>query len=204
MRIVMFNGPPGAGKDAAGRALLKGLYGTEVVKLAGALKSATHELFGLHGLAPSGFEAVKNDPADEFFGLSPREAYILVSEKMVKPVLGEDFFGRVLVNRIRRLRNCRIAAVTDSGFVDEARPVVEAFGPENVLLVRLHRPGHTFAGDSRSHIDLPAVASFDIVNDGDEAAFGTLVVHVVSQWASGSGFSAGTGMLRVSEVEKGT
>ena len=203
MRVVLLNGAPGSGKDSAGRALLKGLYGTEIVKLAGALKAATHELFGLHGLAPGGFEAVKGEPAPEFFGLTPREAYILVSEKMVKPVLGEDFFGRVLVNRIRRLRNCRIAAVTDSGFVDEARPVVEAFGPENVLLARLHRPGHTFKGDSRSHIDLPDVASIDIVNDGDEAAFGTLVVHVVSQWASGNRFSAGTSMLHVSEVEKG-
>lgn len=204
MRVVMFNGPPGAGKDSAGRALLKGLYGTEVVKFAGALKAATHELFGLHGLAASGFEAVKNDPADEFFGLSPRQTYILVSEKMVKPVLGEDFFGRVLVGRIRRLRNCKIAAVTDSGFVNEARPVVEAFGPENVLLARLHRPGRTFKGDSRSHIDLPDVQAVDIVNDDSEAAFGALVVHVVSQWVSGNGFPAGTSRLHASDMTKGS
>jgi hypothetical protein len=139
-------------------------------------------LFGIHNATAAAFEAVKNEARPEFFGMSPRAAYITVSERMVKPVLGEDFFGRVLVQRIRQLRHTRVAVVTDSGFASEAEPVVREFGADRVLLLRLHREGCTFAGDSRSYIELDGVRTVDVLNNSTELELGARVVHLVETW----------------------
>jgi hypothetical protein len=44
--------------------------------------------------------------------------------------------------------------------------VVDRFGANNVLLVRLTRDGYTFAGDSRGYIELPGVRTVEM-NLGD-------------------------------------
>lgn len=182
MRVVLLNGPKSAGKDAAGRALLRAVEDAEVVKMAGALKAATHALFGLTNVSPAAFESVKDEARPEFFGMTPREAYITVSERMVKPVFGHQHFGRVLVERIKQLRHARVAVVTDSGFAAEAMPLIEAFGADRVLLLHLHRPGYDFEGDSRGYIDLPGVRTIEVQNTGTETNFGMLVVHLVESW----------------------
>lgn len=182
MRVVLLNGPARVGKDSAGRALLRAFDGAEAVKFAGALKAGTHALFGLRGATPGTFETVKDEPRAEFFGLTPRQAYIAVSEGAVKPAFGLDFFGKVLAARLGGLRGCRLAVVTDSGFEGEAVPVIEAFGAANTLLIRLHRRGHTFAGDSRAYLTLPGVATRDVTNDGAERDMHAAVVEVVTRW----------------------
>lgn len=183
MRIVFLNGPARSGKDSSGRALVRAIDGAQVVKMATALKSGTHALFGIRDVTSEAFEAVKDEPRAEFFGKTPRQAYIYVSEECIKPAFGPEFFGRVLAQSIRRLRDCRLAVVTDSGFAGEAMPVVREFGADNALLIRLHRPGYGFAGDSRSHIELPDVRTLDVHNDGPEANLHRDVVEAVSQWA---------------------
>lgn len=183
--VVLLNGPPGSGKDTAGRALKSALLGVRLCKLAGALKRATHELYGIRDMADDAFEDRKNKPMVLFRGLTPRQAYIRVSEELVKPHFGADHFGRVLAQQIRQEAGMyRTFVVTDSGFAEEAAPIVQVVGPENVLLVRLHADGRgcSFAGDSRGHIDLPGVRSIDITNDEDEAGFATRVVGFVSAW----------------------
>jgi hypothetical protein len=186
MKLVLLNGPAGSGKDTAGRALAVQM-GAKVVRFASPLKLATHALYGLDGAPADAFEHVKEAHSGLFFGLSPRQAYIEVSERMIKPALGNDFFGRVLAQRLVGLRDSfiELAVATDSGFVGEALPVVEAIGAANVLLIRLHAEGRgcSFRGDSRGHIKLPGVAALDVHNDGpDPAAFCRYVVALVRGW----------------------
>jgi hypothetical protein len=184
--VVLLNGPPRVGKDTAGRAIERSIYGAQVLKFAEALKRATHALYGLQ--VPTGyFEDRKDTPASEFFGATPRAAYIAMSERMVKPALGAEHFGRVMVRRIKAARRtgARVVVITDCGFASEIAPVAAAVGPEAMLLVRLHAPGRgcTFAGDSRSHVAAPAgAATLDINNDGTESAFCATVVARVRAW----------------------
>jgi hypothetical protein len=183
--VVLLNGPPRVGKDTAGRAIERSVYGTHTLKFAEALKRATHALYGL-AVPPHYYEETKDIPSHVFFGRTPREAYIEVSERMTKPVAGADHFGRVMAKQIDRARRsgARLVVITDSGFASEVGPVAEAVGSDAVLLIRLHgdKRGCTFAGDSRSHLDLPGVATRDIRNEDSEPEFCTAVVHTVREW----------------------
>ncbi len=184
--VVFLNGPPRSGKDTIGRIITDAVPGARAVKFAHALKVATHALFaGLqgrqvdldkHGYGVGNFhelheddvyEFCKGDPRDEFFGKTPREAYIAVSELLCKPVFGQQFFGRLLADEIGRNPGVPVWAITDSGFADEAVPIIQAVGRENCTLVRVRRSDCTFAGDSRSYIDLDVPTRFDVMNDLD-------------------------------------
>ena len=168
MRVIFLNGPPRSGKDYAG-GILRDEFGGRIFKMAGELKERTHALYrqmNIKGepLPHDYFEAAKDEPQECFLGLTPREAYIAVSERLFKPLYGQQVFGRLLAQQLEG----DLAIITDSGFAPEAEPIVEKFGAENCLLARIHRAGYDFSSDSRSYIDLShlGVPCLDIQNDG--------------------------------------
>jgi len=182
--VVLLNGPPRCGKDTAGNYLTSVTPRSRTMKFAGMLKRSTHMDFGLPTELPDdAFEHCKDEPHPAFYGLSPRKAYIQKSEERQKPFLGEDIYGRVLLRRMWRAyrQGVRTFFLTDSGFVKEAYPVVEAIGSANTLLVRIHAEerGKTFAGDSRSYINLPDVVSYDIENNESVEDFTQELRHYV-------------------------
>lgn len=77
---------------------------------------------------------------------SSREALIHVSENIVKPKQGKDFYGRKLVERIEASLE-RYIFTADGGFRNELVPLLEA--GYNVYIVQLERNGATFENDSR-------------------------------------------------------
>lgn len=175
--VVFLNGPPRSGKDTAGQILADIHPNAYTIKLAGALKVGTHALFrALHWdldeakvanvMQPDALEHVKEVPMPWFFDKTPREAYIAVSELLCKPLFGQEFFGNIVADQIRRHSEVGLWIITDSGFEPEARPIIHQVGKDNCTLVRLHRDGCTFAGDSRSYIDLDVANKFDLKNNG--------------------------------------
>lgn len=187
-KILLVNGPPRSGKDTVGRIVSELVPDVHVTKFAHALKSATHALFlGLHGefdkldmssmedncLVCSDdayYEAQKDVPGMvRFFGITPRKAYILVSEVLCKPTLGKQVFGDILADAIER-RSEEYIVVTDSGFVEEAGPLVKRFGVENMDLAQVSRPGCNFRDDSRSYIQFPGVRLHRVSNVGTESS----------------------------------
>lgn len=78
---------------------------------------------------------------------SSREALIHVSEDLIKPKCGKDFYGKKLVERIEYSSE-RFYFVPDSGFKEECTMVVDK--GYNVIIAQLMRSGATFEGDSRS------------------------------------------------------
>jgi hypothetical protein len=167
MNIVLLNGPPRVGKDTVGRALLSLSRSSEVAKFAGELKDAVHRLYGLN-VPPDYFETRKDEPCEELHGQIPRALYLALSERYFKPMHGPDIFGRLLVKTLRGMEAAgkELVAITDSGFREEAEAVLKVF--PNALLVRLHRNGTSFVGDSRSHIQL-GIEAIDFRNDSPDA-----------------------------------
>ena len=164
--VIFLNGPPRCGKDTLAEHIAKVLPGFTVVKFAHVLKEKTHALYGAPEIPHDFFEHCKDELSTFFLGVTPRQAYIAVSEKLLKPLHGEEIFGELLVNKMSTL-NGRAFIISDSGFVSEANPVLKEYGAENCALIRIHAKGRgcSFRNDSRSYINLPC-ESFDIENNG--------------------------------------
>ena len=77
---------------------------------------------------------------------SSRQALIHVSENLVKPQKGKDYYGKKLVEKIENSSE-RFYFVSDSGYIEEATTVADK--GYNVYIVHLERSGATFEGDSR-------------------------------------------------------
>lgn len=163
LKIILVNGPPRAGKDCIG-SILRYHFHAKVDKFARRLKEMSFELYGLHNLKHDAFEDVKDEPQELLHGKTWREVWIALSETYFKPLHGIDIFGRLLWQDIRGEHG--IVVITDSGFEPEAEVLVEAIGPNNIRLIRVHRDGCDFSSDSRSHIDLFGVQAVDINNNG--------------------------------------
>lgn len=171
-KIVLFNGPPRCGKDTATDIAISILGHTKAgrYRFAAPLKDAVHALFGMAGIMVEYFDGAKEAPQDSLFGMTPRDAYIWLSEEVAKPKFGSDFFARISVTSINRVfgkgpyGEYASVVVSDCGFQSEIDTLSNAFGAENIILVRLHRVGRSFAGDSRSYIEHSN--SIDLENDG--------------------------------------
>lgn len=181
MKFVLLNGPPRCGKDSAASHICN-RHDAIRVGFADHLKIATHAAYGLNYLTHDIFEDVKDQPRDEFFGLTPRQAYIAHSERYMKPLHGPRIFGQLALRRIREFPVDSLVAIPDSGFVEEVAPILMAYGTEKALLIRIHRDGCTFDNDSRSYIGLP-VWTVDVENNGSLNDFHRTISRIVQQFA---------------------
>lgn len=166
--VIFLNGPPKSGKDTLAKYIVRTTPGFRLVKFAKILKSRTHALYGCSDLPHDFFEKSKDEPNPTFHGLTPRQAYINVSERLMKPSHGTQIYGDMLVKELLADRNSvRGYVISDSGFEDEAAPVIKAFGADNCLLIKIvaNKRGCSFIGDSRSYIELP-IETLTLYNNG--------------------------------------
>lgn len=153
MRVVFLNGPPGSGKDEAGKHFYT-RHGARLYKMSGSMKAALTALFGLRHDEAAFVEAHKEQPMNMLFHWSWRDVQISLSEDWCKPRFGTDFFGQLAVHKLLEPTSAPFTAITDAGFYHEVVPILQAFGPSNCLLIRLRREGCTYDSDSRSYLVL--------------------------------------------------
>ena len=91
---------------------------------------------------------IKEIPSTLLGNMSRREAMIYVSEKVIKPKRGLDYFGNLVADEIDLMKDY---CISDGGFIHELLPVVEKVGTENFVLVQLTRDGHDYSSDSRRY-----------------------------------------------------
>lgn len=191
-KVILLNGPPNSGKDASAL-LLKELFGEgEHRAFKDVLYEETAKYFNvdLNWLTSMATDrTTKESPTRSLFdrslnplvrfalflfsyirpvGFSPRQALIHVSENIIKPRFGDTYFGHKLLDAIQT-SGSDLTYVSDSGFIKEIHPLVEA-GLE-VYVLRLKREGCTYNGDSRRYLtdeELSAlgVRVIDIDNNG--------------------------------------
>lgn len=151
-KVIILNGPAGCGKDTLAMALVEMGFakGTTSFKnpmfniaLAALGQDAYHEFL-------DGYDdrARKEKPEGFLNGLSRRQFMIAISEQFIKPVFGDDYFGKYLAENLPD--GDEVFVVSDGGFASEVAPIVAA--GHDVRIVRLHREGYTFEGDSRGYL----------------------------------------------------
>jgi len=150
-KIVFFNGPPRVGKDTLVMGLLNKFPTSRNIKFSTPLKTALPVFFGLTQAQIDALEQNKDTPRNYFLGKSWRDVQISLSEEWAKPTFGKRVFGDITKNIIENEDDANIFLISDSGFQEEAAALVEQFGKENCLLIRLKREGTNFDNDSRSY-----------------------------------------------------
>lgn len=150
--IILFNGPPGAGKDLAAQ-YFSWDKGFKHLSFKYKLYEETVKYFdcdwawfmdGYHN------REIKEMPTSLLGGFSRREAMIYVSEKIIKPKKGLDYFGSQVAEEIEEGKNY---CISDGGFIDELVPVINKVGSDNFVLVQLTRDGCDYSSDSRRYFD---------------------------------------------------
>jgi hypothetical protein len=167
-KLILFSGPPRCGKDTAAE-YLEIKFDAYCFKFSAPIKAAIRAAFDLYPDEIAYAESIKSEPTALFHGHSYRATQISFSEDWAKPFFGQDIFGQLAAKHLRNVITedpSRILfCCSDSGFQVEAWPVIDIFGPENVLLVRVEREGTSFEGDSRSYIDLPGINTISLKNN---------------------------------------
>jgi hypothetical protein len=87
----------------------------------------------------------KDLPCGDFFGMSPREAYIALSEEFLKKITGPAALGYINRKLMTRMQGARIFVFSDGGFVPEWEPIIEYVGAENFMLVEVHSETKDFS-----------------------------------------------------------
>lgn len=162
MPVIIFNGPPGTGKDAA--CLFFQNLGYKHLSFKEELFRETFRFFGVSkGWFMKGYEdrSIKEKPVPELRisgkMLSRRDAMIYVSEKYIKVKYGKDYFGKKLAEQ---MTHDGLFCVSDGGFQEELTPIINKFGAESITLVQLTRKGCDFSSDSRRYFNGNLVEEF--------------------------------------------
>lgn len=162
MPVIIFNGPPGCGKDAA--CLFYKNMGYTHLSFKEELFKETFRFFGVSKeWFMEGYEdrAIKEEPVSELQiagkKLSRRDALIYVSEQYIKVKYGKDYFGKQLV---KQMTAEGLFCVSDGGFQEELSPIINRFGAESIIIVQLTREGCDFSSDSRRYFNGNLVEEF--------------------------------------------
>lgn len=161
--VVILNGPPSSGKDTIADLLVDRL-GKDCHHLR--FKTSLYKIVqAIHGISDKRLEElklIKEYPQKDLGMFSFREVLIHVSENIIKPNYGINYFGVTAAKSLKFGLNI----FSDGGFIDEVDEITNKVGTSNVLLIRLHRKGTNYNIDSRSYLYPTNIASVDLHNDG--------------------------------------
>lgn len=170
--VIVLNGPPRSGKDTLGDFLLNTYKGSIMsLRFSQVLKDGAHRLLGLN-CHTEAYNDYKDANHEDFFGMKPRDFYIQLSEQFMKTRFGSDVFGHLWVREYTRLMEVYeeamsigksanqhttlqppVCVVTDCGFEEELKPLINYFGKDRINLIQIHRHDYDFSNDSRSYLD---------------------------------------------------
>lgn len=185
--VIFLNGPISSGKDTAAAAILRH---PDVSARVYAMKTPMYRaLQGLFDIPDHTFKRLVNEYKEgetpHMLGDIPRSALISLSEEWIKERYGKDALGKLALRTLTKATGVRLTVISDCGFVDEMRPIVEHYGVQNCALVHLYREGCSFVGDSRSYVDpmeFPGIKYVKVINCYEREMFDKQIQRLISKW----------------------
>lgn len=185
-RYILFNGPAGSGKDAMCMWLAETADAVLHVKLSGILKMVIGDALGY---TYDELEANKNKISAK--GKTPRQHQIdlfwYLEEQFGPAVLADIFLTHRRQSYMRDIVDMGgvipTYVISDTGRQPEFERLIEGLKPDNILLIRLHRPDFTFEGDIREYVYDERVVSHDVENDGTLDDLRAKVKTILDPWS---------------------
>lgn len=170
--VTILNGPPGCGKDTIARAIAE-LDGSYHGEFKAVLYRETAKFFRVNEEVfkkNAQNRTLKEKPIyDTHLGLmSPRDMLIYVSEGIIKPRFGKDWFGVQAATDWLDIDQHKI--ISDGGFKEEVNALCNIIGQQQILVIQLHRKDYDFNADSRDYISeyaVPCNVAYVQLIDGD-------------------------------------
>ncbi len=188
--LICVNGPPRSGKDTVAGIIQHELSDWEnypergeaveprIDKFAAPLDRIAQAVLGCDDQEYRVLREEKKDEKLDGYDCTMRDLLIAISEVLLKPLFGDDYFA---VQALKRLTpDDDIVIYSDSGFqveFDRVKAEIAEHPLSNICLVRTHRKGTTFKGDSRHRVE--ADGAIDITNDEDIEALTNRVIEKV-------------------------
>lgn len=165
--VFIFNSPAGSGKDFACEHLKQVFPESQHLMFKQSLYSeaAKAACIPVEDMVEVATNRVTKECYDERLGMSPRKWLIHVSENIIKPLYGKDYFGKCVARSIDK----PLVFISDGGFLEE----MQALSEHTLYIIQLEREGCSFAGDSRRYItekeaEMIGARILRIKNNGDE------------------------------------
>jgi hypothetical protein len=174
MYVIGFNGPPQSGKDSLTRLLVKEVESRHKefpileVSLSTPLRKIAYSMTGFRGnLDGPDYESFKTTEFPQYGGITGRQLLIDVSERFLKPCYGQEIMAKLLMASLPSWMYDvpSLVLIRDSGFQVEIDPIIHRVNPQNFLVCQVHRPNHTFHGDSREWVTHPLHAMNTIIHN---------------------------------------
>lgn len=175
IKVIGINGPPRVGKDTLASSLIaecqRPPYSELTVKVI-PLKKGLFDTLNLNRILMEDDDVQYEDIKERY--PEARQLLINFSEKVIKPIMGNDYFAKYLVNNIL-LSKCEyldtplIVIVPDLGFDVEYDALKRTFG-DNFTSVQLRRDGMTFVEDSRYYTNADLTFTNLTLDDYSSAA----------------------------------
>lgn len=164
--LVVFNAPPNAGKDYICDYLVD-KYHYNKVEFKKALRDLVKIIYSLTDEKLEWYYQRENKEKyfDELGGKSIRECFIEVSEHLIKPFYGKEWFGEKLVDRLNPIT---VNVASDGGFPEEIEAVAKQIGEDNILIIQIYADECSFENDSRKYLDIDGVLTYCVFNNKDE------------------------------------
>lgn len=180
-KLILLNGPRRVGKDSIAKELEK-VFSSVIMHFAEPVKAGTHASFGLPH--PSDYyEAVKDEPNSDFFGFTPRQAWINHAEGYMRKLYGQDVYVKILCNKLKThmVGARRFVIVPDCRFSEEVYGMTSLFDMKDMLLVNVLREGYSFENDTGEYLNYEWLRRVVISNKENQLdlAVKTLYVHIL-------------------------
>ena len=160
-RVILLNGAPSSGKDSIASYMCGQLHGLIHKEFKEKLFELVKVIYSVSDERFSELYKDKETPCEEYYGLSPRQVMIKVSEEVIKPVYGERYFGE---QAAKGLVSGKTNIFSDSGFIEEAHPIIEKVGTDNILLLKIVDRGD-FSEDSRGFLPESLFKNVSVVSN---------------------------------------
>lgn len=191
MNFILFNGPPRSGKDTAAKVVFSHIlyehskFVPVWEKFSFPLKRTFAGIMNIYCDTYGNVEYYEQYKEETVrpFDVSYRQFQIDLSEKFLKPVYGENIFGRLLLQRCHDRTDLNdtspIFIVSDCGFQIEC----DILRGHNVLLIRMDRDGCDFSDDSREYVGgYGGWKIMSFVNNGPLDSIGPALLRPIDEW----------------------